>query len=91
MSICSSNLTKDVTPLKQSKVHKIVEYEDIDLIDSISSLIEETIKRNEVKKKFQKNHHFFVKIQKFPIFQFIIIYILFSVILIWKFPLLYYL
>ena len=66
MSICSSNLTKDVTPLKQSKVHKIVEYEDIDLIDSISSLIEETIKRNEVKKKISKKSPFFYEDSKIP-------------------------
>ena len=54
MSICSSNLTKEATPLKHKKDHKLIEYEDIDLIYSISSLIEDTIKRNGIKKIFKK-------------------------------------
>ena len=91
MSICSSNLTKETTPFKHKKGHKLIEFEDIDLIYSISSLIEDTIKRNGIKKNFRKNHYFFVKIEKFRTFQFIIISILFFVILIWIFQLLYYL
>ena len=59
MSKCSSNITKETTPLKLKKVHKLIEYEDIDLIYSISSLIEDTIKRNGIKNKFSKKSLFF--------------------------------
>ena len=64
MSISSSNLTKEATPLKHKKDHKLIEYEDIDLIYSISSLIEDTIKRNGLKKKFSKKSLFFCEDRK---------------------------
>ena len=66
MSKCSSNITKETTPLKLKKVHKLIEYEDIDLIYSISSLIEDTIKRNGIKKKISKKSLFFCEDRKIP-------------------------
>lgn len=59
MSKCSSNITKDATPLKHSKNRKQIQEEDANLIESISSLIEDTIKRNQAKKKFSKRTVFF--------------------------------
>lgn len=66
MSICSSNITKDKTPLKNKKIKNQKEFEDIDLIVSISSLIEETIKRNVSKKKFPKKTVFYCEDSKIP-------------------------
>ena len=66
MSKCSSNLTKDATPLRNRKPKNPTEIEDIDLIVSISSLIEDTIKRNKDKKKFSKKSVFFCEDAKIP-------------------------
>ena len=66
MSICSSNITKDATPSKNRKTKNPTEIEDIDLIGSISSLIEDTIKRNKDKKKFSKKSVFFCEDAKIP-------------------------
>ena len=66
MSICSSNITKDATPSKKRKTKNPTEIEDIDLIGSISSLIEDTIKRNKDKKKFSKKSVFFCEDTKIP-------------------------
>lgn len=70
MSICSSNNTKDtkdITPIKNIKSPKQTESEeDIDLIESISSLLEETIKRNRSRKKFSKKSIFFCEDEKIP-------------------------
>ena len=66
MSICSSNITKDATPLKNRKIHKLSEYEDIELIKAISSLIEDSIKRNISKKKFSKKTVFFCDDKDIP-------------------------
>ena len=64
MSLCSSNNTKDVSPLKKTKIKKITELEDVDLIVSISSLIEDTIKRNATKKKNVKKIGFLLRRRK---------------------------
>ena len=75
MSICSSSFTKDETPLKSTKKQKISELEDIDLIKSISSIIEETIKRNTLKRKSSKKSVFFCedeKIQEISIYNYIL-------------------
>ena len=66
MSICSSNLTKDTTPRALFKNKKSNEFEGIELIESISSLVEETIKRNKAKKKFSKKSVFFSEDSKIP-------------------------
>ena len=66
MSVCSSNITKDKTPLKNRKTKNLTEIEDIDLIVAISSLIEETIKRNINKKKFPKKTVFYCEDLKIP-------------------------
>ena len=66
MSICSSNNTKDATPMKNKKTKILYELEDIDLIESISSLIEDTIKRNEIKKKSSKRTVFYCEDEKIP-------------------------
>ena len=66
MSICSSNITKDSTPLKNKKTKNLTEIEDIDLIGAISSLIEDTIKRNRDKKKYPKKTVFFCETEKIP-------------------------
>ena len=59
MSICSSNGTKEATPLKNKERPNINKCDDIDLIESISSLIEDTIKRNLAKKNYSKRSIFF--------------------------------
>jgi len=64
MSLCSSNNTKDVSPLKKTKIKKITELEDVDIIVSISSLIEDTIKRNATKKKLSKRSVFYCEDEK---------------------------
>ena len=66
MSICSSNRTKEATPLKIKEHPNIYQCEDIDLIESISSLIEDTIKRNLAKKKYSKKSVFFCEEAKIP-------------------------
>ena len=66
MSICSSNKTKDATPLKNKESRKIYQCEDIDIIESISSLIGDTIKRNLAKKKYSKKSVFFCEESKIP-------------------------
>ena len=66
MSICSSNITKDSTPLKNKTTKNLTEIEDIDLIGAISSLIEDTIKRNREKKKYPKKTAFFCETEKIP-------------------------
>jgi hypothetical protein len=66
MSKCSSIITKDATPFKRTKNEKISELNDIDLIKSISSLIEETIRRNSLKKKSSKKSIFFCEDKKIP-------------------------
>ena len=66
MSIASSNVTKDNTPIKKSLSQKLTIFEDIELMDSISSLIEETIKRNIIKKKLSKKTAFFCEESKIP-------------------------
>jgi hypothetical protein len=66
MSICSSNKTKDATPLKNKENRKIYQCEDIDIIESISSLIGDTIKRNLAKKKCSKKSVFFCEESKIP-------------------------
>ena len=66
MSICSSNITKDSTPLKNKTTKNLTEIEDIDLIGAISSLIEDTIKRNRDKKKYPKKTVFFCETEKIP-------------------------
>ena len=82
MSICSSNITKDSTPLKNKKTKNLTEIEDIDLIGAISSLIEDTIKRNRDKKNIRKKPFFSAKLRKSQLFLYIIIYFLFILILI---------
>lgn len=66
MSICSSNITKDATPLKNKENRKLYQCEDIDLIESISSLIEDTIKRNLARKKYSKKSIFFSENANIP-------------------------
>jgi hypothetical protein len=66
MSICSSNKTKDATPLKSSLIKKPTEIKKIDLIESISSLIEDNIKRNKDKKKYSKKSVFFCEDTQIP-------------------------
>ena len=66
MSKCSSNITKESTHLKDSKSRKTIHCEDTDLIESISSLIEDTIKRNQAKKKYSKKTVFFIEDAKIP-------------------------
>ena len=66
MSICSSNITKDSTPLKMCQIKNPTEIEDIDLIGALSSIIEDTIKRNKDKKKFSKKTVFFCEDSKIP-------------------------
>ena len=66
MSICSSNITKDNTPIKKSESQKLPIFEDIELIDSMSSLIEDIIKRNMIKKKLSKKSVFFCENSKIP-------------------------
>ena len=66
MSICSSNKTKDATPFKNRKSKSPTEIEEIELIRSISSLIEDTIKRNKDKRKFSKKSVFFCEDAKIP-------------------------
>ena len=66
MSICSSNITKDNTPIKKSESQKLPIFEDIELIDSLSSLIEDIIKRNMIKKKLLKKSVFFCENSKIP-------------------------
>ena len=66
MSICSSNITKDNTPIKKSESQKLPIFEDIELIDSLSSLIEDIIKRNMIKKKISKKSVFFCENLKIP-------------------------
>ena len=59
MSVCSSNITEDSTPLKTKISKKQNEEEENELIESISSLIEETIQRNKDKKKPSKKSVFY--------------------------------
>lgn len=59
MSICSSNYTEDSTPLKKKINQKYNEEEENELIESISSFIEETIQRNKDKKKYSKKSVFY--------------------------------
>jgi len=59
MSICSSNNTKDSTPLKNKQNQKQNEKDENELIESISSFIEETIQRNKSKKKYSKKSVFY--------------------------------
>ena len=59
MSLCSSNITKDKTPIKSLKTIKLMNSEDIDLVESISCIIEDTIKRNSSRKKHSKKTIFF--------------------------------
>ena len=70
MSICSSNITKDSTPLKNKLIHKDnekeQENEENELIESISSFIEETIQRNHDKKKYSKKTVFYCESPKIP-------------------------
>ena len=66
MSICSSNRTKEATPLKNKEHPNINKCDDIDLIESISSLIEDTIKRNLAKKNYSKRSIFFCEEKKIP-------------------------
>ena len=66
MSKCSSNITKESTPLKHSESRKPNQCEDADLIESISSLIEDTIKRNQAKKKCSKRSVFFSEDENLP-------------------------
>ena len=66
MSICSSNITKDSTPLKNKQDIKQNEKEENELIESISSFIEETIQRNKNKKKFSKKTIFYCDDSNIP-------------------------
>ena len=66
MSICSSNATKENTPIKKSQSNKIPIFEDIELIESVSSLIEDIIKRNMNKKKLSKKSVFFCEDSEIP-------------------------
>ena len=66
MSKCSSNITKESTPLKHSESRKLIKCEDADFIESISSLIEDTIKRNQAKKKWSKRSVFFSEDENLP-------------------------
>ena len=66
MSICSSNATKENTPIKKSQSNKIPIFEDIELIESVSSLIEDIIKRNMIKKKLSKKSVFFCEDSEIP-------------------------
>ena len=66
MSICSSNITKDSTPLKICQIKNPTQIEDFDLIGALSSIIEDTIKRNRDKKKFSKKTVFFCEDSKIP-------------------------
>jgi hypothetical protein len=59
MSICSSNITEDSTPLKKKISKKQNEDEENELIESISSFIEETIQRNKDKKLHSKKSVFY--------------------------------
>ena len=59
MSICSSNITEDSTPLKKKISKKQNEDEENELIESISSFIEETIQRNKDKKRQSKKSVFY--------------------------------
>ena len=66
MSICSSNATKENTPIKKSQSNKLPIFEDIELIESVSSLIEDIIKRNMIKKKLSKKSVFFCEDSEIP-------------------------
>ena len=66
MSICSSNATKENTPIKKSQSNKLPIFEDIELIESVSSLIEDIIKRNMIKKKLSKKSVFFCEDSEMP-------------------------
>ena len=62
----SSNITEDSTPIKLRKARSLVGYEDIGMLEAISSLIEETIKKNLIKKKYSKKSVFFTEEQEIP-------------------------
>ena len=66
MSLCSSNKTKDKTPIQSLKNLKLNNSEDIDLIESISCIVEDTIKRNASLKKHPKKSIFFCETEKIP-------------------------
>ena len=66
MSISSSNITKENTPIKKSLSNKLPIFEDIELIESVSSLIEDIIKRNMIKKKLSKKSVFFCEDSEIP-------------------------
>ena len=67
MSICSSNITKENTPfIKKRQSQKLPIFEDIELIESISSLFEDIIKRNMIKKKLSKKSVFFCEDSEIP-------------------------
>ena len=67
MSLCSSNKTKDKTPIQSLKKLKLNISEDIDLIESISCIVEDTIKRNASLKKHPKKSIFFCEEPIIPV------------------------
>ena len=67
MSLCSSNKTKDKTPIQSLKNLKLNNSEDIDLIESISCIVEDTIKRNASLKKNPKKSIFFCEEPIIPV------------------------
>ena len=66
MSKCSSNITTDSTPLKNKQNLKQNEDLENELIESISSFIEETIQRNKNKKNFSKKTIFYCDESNIP-------------------------
>ena len=78
MSLCSSNITKDKTPIKSLKNLKLNNSEDADLIESISCIIEDTIKRNKSRKKYSKKSVFYCQDEMLPISIYSYIYNIFS-------------
>ena len=59
-------MTKENTPIKKSLSSKLPIFEDIELIESVSSLIEDIIKRNMIRKKLPKKSVFFCVDSKIP-------------------------
>ena len=74
MSLCSSMITKQSTPMKSRDNKGITDEEEISLIESISSLIEDIKNKNKSKKNKSKKTIFYCEDSKIPktsIFSFI--------------------
>lgn len=66
MSISSSNITIYGTPSQKGKNEKSNKFQELELIKSISCLIEGIIQRNITKKKFPKKSIFFIEEEDIP-------------------------